>query len=502
MVYILYNHLFMKFSTLTISIFLSFCNFIYAQFPTDGQYQSIFTNATPEMPNYLNSVVDNTVPSPINIKRVTKYFEAWNWYPSLDYPKIQNWNADQSLYRISSWKVFDAQTHKEVQDLPGGSIYPSSWSNTNPDLIYSFQEDGKIKKYFVATNSIQTVDNIQGYEYIKLGPGEGNIDKNDNFVALVGKKGIDLDVIVYDLQNLKIIHTETFEGAWAEGNRLGIAYPKYIDWVSISQSGDYIGIMWDHNATSKNNPFNTHYGVEIYNTSDMQYLRRVAVYGNHGDFGYAANGDEVFVQFWGSTGTVNMYYLDRMERLVIATHSDFNGAGHLSCRNINRPGWTYLTQSSSAQSGQIIALKLDDSGIVEHFGHHFSSYANSNKVALAVPSPNGDKVMFNSDFGDAANKDLAYIFEGTLASNLAVENFNNTTFKLYPNPTKNNVIIESNHTINTILIFNSIGQKIKTILDVNTLSTEINTEQLNEGVYFIKLTTNNGNYYSRKFVKN
>jgi hypothetical protein len=161
--------------------------------------------------------------------------------------------------------------------------------------------------------------------------------------------------------------------------------PEYVDWVSVSQSGNYIGIMWDHGNTSEANPFNGHFGVEIYNTTDLAFLRRIVEYGNHGDFGYAQDGDEVFVQFWGQTGRINMYYLDRLERVVIQTHTDIGQHGHISCRNLNRPGWAYAS-SDEFGYGVIIAVKLDESGLVEYFGHHYSSLVNYRKVSNPVPT--------------------------------------------------------------------------------------------------------------------
>jgi hypothetical protein len=112
-----------------------------------------------------------------------------------------------------------------------------------------------------------------------------------------------------------------------------------------------------------------------------------------------------------------MYYLDGSGRVGITTHADFDAAGHISCRNLDRPGWLYLTISSSSQSGQIVALKLDDSGIVEHFGHHMSKLWS----AMAVPSPDGTRVMFKSDFHEELGEGEIYIYEATLAAPLAVD---------------------------------------------------------------------------------
>jgi len=448
-------------------------------------------------PNLGESVTDNSVPNPVQITRITEQYDYVDgngdpqvWFPTHEYAKTQVWNADQTLFRIRSWKVLDATTYQEVQSL-SGAIYPSYWSNTNPDLIWSFKENGDVKKYTVSTDETQTVASIAGYEFVQLGPGEGNIDKNDHYVALVGKKvNGDLDVIIFDLQTAQIVHTETFAGAWGNG---GIGFPEYIDWVSVSQSGDYVVIMWNHSTATESNPFNGHYGVEVYNTLDMQYQNRIIRYGNHGDLGYAIDGDEVLVQFYGlyGGGTIYMHKLDGSGSTVLNTHTDFGVAGHISCRNINRPGWAYVTHSLPAQSGQLVAVKLDDSGLVEHFGHHFSSATSYAQAAMAVASPNGDKICFKSDFGTGPNTEpsVAYIFIANVAAASSVEEESINSVNSYPNPATDFIKIESENTIKNITIYDTTGQIVKILPVNNTNNINIAITNLKNGLYYIKVIT-------------
>jgi hypothetical protein len=465
-----------------------------AQFPVDMEYQAIY----PEnqiMPDYLNTIEDNSVPEAMTIKRITHYFEEWDWYPTHDYAKIQPWNADGSLYKIRALALYNATTHEEYRDLPGGDIYPVYWSNTNSNLMYSFREDGEIKKYSVDTETLEVVYTIEGYDIIKLGPGEGNIDMHDHYVALVGKRGEDMDVIVFDIQTNQILHTEIFSGAWGIGEQV----PDYVDWVSVSQSGEYVGIMWNHNTTSEDNPFNSHYGVEMYSTTNMQYQRRIARYGNHGDFGFAADGDEVFVQFWGETGTINMFYLDRLERVVISSHENFNSSGHISCRNLNRPGYAYVSQDYEDHSGQIIAVKLEESGLVGHFGHHFNSYTYF--AAIPVPTPNGDKVMFTSDFGNNENEDEIYVFETTISEVLNIDGIESLSVDVFPNPTTNNITINSHQKLTKIELYSSLGILVKSVKEVKLNTNSLHIKDLAQGVYFLKITGNNNELMTYRLIK-
>ncbi len=485
----------MKNKILFIGLLVSLLHFqkVNAQFPQNLPYQSIQA-PTVIMPDYLDSISDISVPDTISIKRISQYNEELNWYPVHEYAKIQPWNSDGSIYKFLSVAIYNANTHKIIRELPGGKIWPCYWSNTNPDLLYSFRVDGSIKTYSVSTNTVTEMNtDLKNYEVVKLGPGEANIDKNDKYVALVGKKGIDMDIIIFDLQLNQIVHIETFVGAWGNSNKV----PENIDWVSVSQSGNYVVIMWNHNTSSVDNPFNNHYGIEVYNTIDMQYLRRIADYGNHGDLGYAQDGNEVLVQFWGPTGTLNMFYLNGNGRVVLSTNYDFDGEGHVSCRNINRPGYAYVSQDYQEDSGQIIAVKLDNSGLVEHFGHHFSSGRAYLKSPMPVPSPNGDKIMFKSDFGDSTSNAI-YVFEAKLENNTKIID-NTSSIRIYPNPVQDIIQIASKIIIKKITIYNSLGQKVKKINNINKKIQVIDISNLSKGTYLIKIITVSG-IIDRKIV--
>jgi len=505
-----------KISLLKVLFIVIFIQSATAQFPIDGQYQSIAPPATPNMPAYGESVIDNSVPSPISITRIT---EAYNyvdgngnpqvWYPTHEYSKTQVWNADQTKYKIMSWKVYNATTYQEEQTL--SSMYPSYWSNTDPDVIWSFRENGDVKRYNVSTNTAVTIANISGYELIKLGPGEANFDKNDHYVALVGKKAngntYDLDVIIFDLQTAQIVTTRNFPNGWADGPDYA---PKYFDWVSVSQSGNYVVIMWNHDtATDGANQYiengNLHYGVEVYNTLDMSYQNRIIRYGNHGDLGYAADGKEVLVQFYGEYGggTIYMHYLDGSGYVVLTTNPDFGVSGHISCRNINRPGWAYVTISELDETAQMVAIKLDGSGTVEHFGHHFSSALSYDQASMAVASPNGDKICFKSDFGTdpTPGSEVAYSFFATLANPNSIEDEETTTtIKLYPNPVQDFINLKSINSIKNITIYNEVGQVVKKVENINSRNTNINIKNLKKGFYYIHISTKNKSIL-KKLVK-
>lgn len=83
---------------------------------------------------------------------------------------------------------------------------------------------------------------------------------------------------------------------------------------------------------------------------------------------------------------------------------------------------------------------------------------------------------------------------------LSSEDFNNTTFATYPNPTDRNWNIASNNTtIDTIQVFNVLGKQVLS-LKPNALNVEIDASALPSGLYFAKIGTALGTK-SLKLVK-
>ena len=84
--------------------------------------------------------------------------------------------------------------------------------------------------------------------------------------------------------------------------------------------------------------------------------------------------------------------------------------------------------------------------------------------------------------------------------NTTVFNSNEIDFAVYPNPTKENLTIISKHILKEIVLFNPLGQKIKTF-QVNFKKGEINISDLQTGMYFLSLKGINGIQFSTKIFK-
>jgi len=455
-----------------------------AQYPVDTVYAPVFTS-TPPLPAWHETITDTSVPAPVDIFRMTRYNAAWQWYPAHAYAKIQPWNADGTRIKFYSALLYDAATGDLLGDLPG-DLWDSRWSHTDPDLLYSFRPGGTVKKYFLSADSTVILLQLQGYEKVLLGPGEGNTSWDDGRVVLVGKHNTDLDIISIDLHAASVTAVMTLPGAWGAGDR-----PAYIDWASVSPSGDYALIMWNTALTSASQPYNGHYGVEVYTGDSLRFVRRISDYGNHGDFNFTPAGEEVFVQFYGQQGTVHAYFLDRDSVFTVHTHPDFGyGDAHLSGQNYLRPGWIYASTDPS-KGGLVVAIKLDGSQTVEYFGHHFSSAANYDKSPMPVPSPDGTRVLFKSDFGHGQNAEEVYDFVARAADYQYVGPLDAEAVKIYPNPFDNSIdIILPGFPADIAL--RDVRGRFVFVRHATRSRMRINAGGLKAGVYFLEVRTTGG----------
>jgi len=92
------------------------------------------------------------------------------------------------------------------------------------------------------------------------------------------------------------------------------------------------------------------------------------------------------------------------------------------------------------------------------------------------------------------------IVEMTIADGII--SFSDVPFiKLYPNPATDKITIESNYVNNKIEIYNNLGQNVYSCYSTD-LTSEINVSEYPTGIYFVKLSDQNGKMITTKFIKN
>jgi hypothetical protein len=132
----------------------------------------------------------------------------------------------------------------------------------------------------------------------------------------------------------------------------------------------------------------------------------------HGDMTIDADGSDVYVGI--SKASPDRYHIIK-RRLVDGAVTDLAPYGegqHASIRNINRPGWVFVTYAGAfpafaVQLGgtpffqEVIALRIDGSGELRRIIQtHNIKYDYWNE-SHASPSPDGSQIIWSSNWGHA-----------------------------------------------------------------------------------------------------
>ncbi len=337
-------------------------------FPADQTYAPVSVAAL-ERPGYRMAVTDPVFGT--KLMRITDEAAFGEVSPRHHYSKDQPWNADQTLILIND-HLLDGTTYayRERLELPD----EARWSSVHPNTIFGTRDNAFVS-FDVITKTTSVLHTFPGYLRIYLGPWEGNLSQDDRTVAFTTADGPGGDVIVYDVAADTVLSSRSLASLGFTG--------AGIDWVSVSPSGEFVVINGRGSSDSS---------VKVYDRN-LDFLRTVAETGEHGDLGYDAEGREVFVQ-------VCPYRMARLDDGVVTDLPIGDECGHISTRAHRRPGWAY--SSSNNADGDVFAIKLDGSGLVERFTHHRSLEDSYEAEPHAVPSPDGLRVIFASNWGGTA----------------------------------------------------------------------------------------------------
>lgn len=83
---------------------------------------------------------------------------------------------------------------------------------------------------------------------------------------------------------------------------------------------------------------------------------------------------------------------------------------------------------------------------------------------------------------------------------LTIEDFNETNISLFPNPSSTVLNINSSVAVDTIVMYNALGQKMESYTSNDPLQYSINIEGISQGIYVIEMQTSSGTL-TKKFIK-
>ncbi len=388
------------------------------------------------------------------------------------YAKIQSWNCDMSKIILGNNHILNADDYRLEKVLP--YLSECRWSSINPKVIF-FCSGDRFKKINVETEQITTLHTFSGY-HATIGPWEGNIDANDKYVAITNESGgVAVEASLYDIELDSVISIKSFTGD--------------IDWVSVPPSGDYVVV--NNRGAGK---------IEVYDLH-FNHLRDIGIGSEHGDFGVDSEGNEVWVQ-------VIPLSMSRLSDGKYTRLLQPNIGGHISGRGINNPGWALVSTDINKEfhyDTQLFEIKLDGSGIIRHFGYARSSCTTYDNWPMGSVSPDGKKVIFNSDwkYGTGSGNAVAYISdyrEVTDVDEIGLSFSDKREFELsqnYPNPFNPTTTINfrlRNEGITKLVVYNILGQEVKVLLNEHMraghYSVPFDGSNLTSGIYLYKLESN------------
>ena len=402
------------------------------------------------MPEYLKPVIDPVFKTKVtrigDQKAYQDFFKLSSAPPNVrhHYSRDQPWNVDGSLLLLSHptkpAPILDGKTYQILRraNLPRWPL----WSYVNPKKVYgityNFQFsscnvdtcDTTDKKYdLIRDFSKVTEDNPVAIDYLSVGEGEGNISNDDKMAVFQAKSGKNTFLITFDILQNKVI------------SRYQIPNGKWPNNVTMSQSGKYVVVNWGDANSAR------HTGLELYD-ANLNFIRQLAPGYGHGDTAFnESTSKEYFVMMIyytdNSTAGIKAYSLsaNTNEDIDVLKMDNpgtpkFFPAGHISCRNVNRPGWCYISGTGKGQENrwigydEVFAIKLDGSQKVNRFAHMHRTTTNNEylSLAMAVPNRDGTKVVWASDWQKGAGSPIySYVAEQTEQS---------TAPTISPTPTK------------------------------------------------------------------
>jgi hypothetical protein len=237
-----------------------------------------------------------------------------------------------------------------------------------------------------------------GYRGVAFGPDKRAISRDGRSVALRATRGDGRRVaFVVDL-SARRKYPDIDLSALAGGN----------SYVAISPLGH---LVWIYQGDDTSYVF-TREGGQLQHWTENHCP-------GHGDMTVDAAGVEWFVGVC-KAAPYEAHVVERQlrtGRIVDLTQGLATVASHVSTRNTGLPGWAFVTFSADYGAaadgahanpwGECDALKLDGSGELRRVAQTHSTETWYVAEAHCSPSPNGSRVVFASDWGQATGGGIA-----------------------------------------------------------------------------------------------
>ncbi|MBN4084758.1 T9SS type A sorting domain-containing protein [Flavobacteriaceae bacterium AH-315-B10] len=160
----------------------------------------------------------------------------------------------------------------------------------------------------------------------------------------------------------------------------------------------------------------------------------------------------------------------------------------------------YINGGNGSSSGHV-RIYQNNSGDWNQIGSDIDGEAAGVRSGSSVSlSSDGSIVAIGAYLNDENGEDSGHVRFYDLSTLLSSDSFVLSQFKVYPNPVKEILTIETNQVIENIKIYNLLGQEVKNYNSKEFNNNKIDVSSLNSGLYIMKAEIN-GKTQSIKFVK-
>jgi hypothetical protein len=334
---------------------------------------------------------------------------TWKTIAGPLYPKTPAWNADGSLLMVmgvdSGFLIVDGNTYKPLVfrgGVPGYSVPDFRWHPRDPRYFIVVEEGGKVGLFNPIDNTVvwKFDPGVGVFRGASIGFAEGNVSNDGSRVAVTATRVSDGRTVVFGVD-------------LALGRRISpviaadeLGMPTF-DWATISPLGDYIL------ASSPWTPgLNRTIRLDGSCATTFSTACIVATWYHMGHYDVGLLGDGT-TQVAFNAGEPSYVRLDDPSgaRVYLAA-STYGNYYHSSTRNVGVPGWGFasLDWTGGPLNGEIFAQELREGGRVRRFAYTYrSSTTDYEHQTDATPSPDGTRVFFRSDWGNASGPVYGFI---------------------------------------------------------------------------------------------
>jgi hypothetical protein len=365
-------------------------------------------------PGYLESYVDPVFGS--KVTRITG--EPGSPIPGVEgirwpevarhgYSKRPAWNADGSLLALERchWLILDGRTFQPlfIPDRPG----ECRWHPLRPERMIFVNQD-TVGTFDVRSGATEVVARFPGYTGLKIGPGEGNLAADGNRLAVAGVRDGRLVGFAIDLKQGRKYPAIDFSRVGLTVKSDGV--PEYMDWISISAGGEFVVVNGRMDAPVDNGR-NGSDRTLVFDLNGRQVTEMWTEYGrpSHYDLTVDEAGDEVAVGVSKSAPDQGRVIKRRLRDGVVTVLTTGGYASHTSTRNLQRPGWAYVTYGTGGRGpyrDELVAVKLDGSLTVERLAHLHARKTDYVTEAHGVPSSDGRKALWATNWGSPTGRPI------------------------------------------------------------------------------------------------